>query len=106
MFDIHKKELEKLGYKVYSNKVTGPKGDVVASVNPYGTVESKDLEVLKVLKTSNKPKKVSKKPLIKDPEVEVVRARTESGEFVSDDPSTPDVNEAWVAKIKKKVAKK
>ena len=105
MFESHKKELEKLGYKVYSNKVTGPKGDVIASVNPYGTVESKDPAVLKALKTPIKPKKAAKKPSVKDPEVEVVRARTESGEFVSDDPFTPEVNEAWVAKIKKKVSK-
>jgi len=44
--------------------------------------------------------------VIKEVEVEVVRARTDSGELVADDPSTPEVNEAWVAKIKKKVAKK
>lgn len=83
MFESHKKELEKLGYKVYSNKVTGPKGDVIASVNPYGTVESKDPAVLKALKTPIKPKKAAKKLS-----------------------PTPEVNEAWVAKIKKKVAKK
>ena len=25
------------------------------------------------------------------------RARTKSGKFISDDPNTPDVNEAWVS---------
>jgi len=37
------------------------------------------------------------------------RARTKSGHFKSDDPSTPDVNEAYVGgkkKAKKKAAKK
>jgi len=29
------------------------------------------------------------------PEVAKVRARTETGKFKADDPSTPDVNEAW-----------
>ena len=28
--------------------------------------------------------------------VEPTRARTDKGEFVADDPVTPDVNEAWV----------
>jgi hypothetical protein len=28
-------------------------------------------------------------------DVEPTRARTETGKFVADDPSTPDVNEAW-----------
>ena len=28
-------------------------------------------------------------------EVEATRARDEKGQFIADDPSTPDVNEAW-----------
>ena len=35
-----------------------------------------------------------------------VRARNEKGQLMADDPSTPDVNEAWVVKTIKKVAKK
>ena len=31
-----------------------------------------------------------------------VRARTKSGHYVADDPSTPDVNEAWEVKTDKK----
>lgn len=50
MLDKVQKRLESLGYKVYTNKVTGPKGDVVASTNPYGTIETKDAKVLKILK--------------------------------------------------------
>lgn len=30
------------------------------------------------------------------PTPEPVRARNEKGHFISDDPTTPDVNEAWV----------
>lgn len=90
MFDIHKKELEKLGYKVYSDKITGAKGDVLASVNPYGRVETKEASILKVLATPpapvTKPKKTKKK----------TRARTEEGHFIADDPTTPDINEAWI----------
>jgi hypothetical protein len=35
-----------------------------------------------------------------------VRARTKSGSFKADDPTTPDVNEAWVVPPKKAPAKK
>jgi len=35
-----------------------------------------------------------------------VRARNEKGQLVGDDPSTPDVNEAWIVKTIKKVTKK
>jgi hypothetical protein len=42
-----------------------------------------------------------------DDAVEVLtRARDEKGAFIADDPSTPDVNEAWVKKVVKKVARK
>jgi len=35
-----------------------------------------------------------------------VRARNEKGQLVGDDPSTPDVNEAWTTKAIKKVTGK
>jgi hypothetical protein len=41
-------------------------------------------------------KKASKKPAATN--VEVERARDEEGQFVADDPATPDVDEAWVEK--------
>ena len=34
-------------------------------------------------------------------ETERVRARNEKGHYIKDDPSTPDVNEAWTTKPKK-----
>lgn len=34
--------------------------------------------------------------LLPQPEPDLVRARDEEGRFLPDDPSTPDVNEAWV----------
>ena len=36
----------------------------------------------------------------------MVRARDEDGQFIPDDPETPDVNEAWVVKTVKKAVKK
>ena len=40
-------------------------------------------------------------------ETELVRARNKKGRYVADDPSTPDINEAYTTvKVKKKKAKK
>ena len=38
--------------------------------------------------------------------VKKVRARNKKGQLMADDPSTPDVNEAWTTKIVKKVTRK
>lgn len=38
--------------------------------------------------------------------VEKVRARNDKGHYIADDPSTPDVNEAWTTKVVKKVTGK
>ena len=38
--------------------------------------------------------------------VKKVRARNKKGQLVGDDPSTPDVNEAWTTKVVKKVTAK
>jgi len=35
-----------------------------------------------------------------------VRARNKKGQLVGDDPSTPDVNEAWTTKVVNKVTRK
>lgn len=43
---------------------------------------------------------------VSEPEVEVVRARNAKGHLMADDPSTPDVNEAWTTRPKKKVTRK
>jgi len=40
---------------------------------------------------------------VKDTEEVKVRARNDKGQLVGDDPSTPDVNEAWTTKVVKKV---
>ncbi len=54
-----------------------------------------------------KEKKVAKREATTTPEVvtEMVRARSDKGHYISDDPSTPE-NEAWVEKPKKKAAPK
>ena len=97
--------------RIEGNRVIGPRGDVLAE-KIYGQWQTKEAAVLDFIKAQEKPKAKKKavaKPVAKpvaEPEVELVRARDENGHFVADDPSTPDVNEAWVAKIKKKVTGK
>ena len=55
----------------------------------------------------NPLKEVKKaEPVVKEivEETELVRARNEKGRYVADDPSTPDINEAYT-KVKKKKRK-
>lgn len=90
--------------KLEGNKIINHRGDVMAE-KVYGQWETKDAFVLDFIASLDKPKnKKVTKPIVEE-EVEVVRARDKDGQFVADDPSTPDVNEAWVARIKKKVKK-
>ena len=50
------------------------------------------------------PLKEGKKEAPVVEETELVRARNEKGRYVADDPSTPDINEAYT-KVKKKKRK-
>jgi hypothetical protein len=79
--------------RIVGNRVIGHMGDVLAE-KIYGQWDSKDPAVLDFIKANEN--KTTKK----------VRARTDEGQFIADDPSTPDVNEAWVVKTVKKVTKK
>jgi len=101
-FTIHKTKLEALGYVVESDIITTSRGDVMANINPYGEVSCKNEEVEAILnQVADKP---VKKEVTKE-EVELVRARNKKGQLIGDDSTTPEVNEAWVAKTKKKKSK-
>lgn len=91
-------------FKIVGDKITNHRGDVMAQ-KIRGKWETKEASVLEFIAGLDKPKKKTKKPVVEEQEVEVVRARDEDGKFIPDDPSTPEVNEAWVARIKKKVTK-
>ena len=116
----YQKALEAKGYRVDEHGyVWDSMGNQAAGEDNYGNVQSKDPNVnaicqeaeiglatkakTAVKKAVNKVKaKVEKKD-----DLEIVRARDENGHFIADDPSTPDVNEAYVVKTKaKKVVKK
>lgn len=90
--------------KIQGDIVISSRGDVLAQ-KVYGQWDSKDPAVLEFI--AKNTQKVSK-PKAEKPkeELEMVRARDEDGQFIADDPSTPDVNEAWVVKTVKKVTKK
>ena len=86
-YDKYKKELEAAGYKVEGGQVYDHMGNQAAGEDRFGQAWSKDVNLdAMIAEINSKPKKkVTKK----------VRARDEKGKLKADDPSTPDVNEAW-----------
>ena len=82
--------------KIDGDKVIDQYGAVLAEY-VHGEWHSKDPAVLEFVNSeSAKPK----------PETKKVRARNEDGTLKGDDPSTPDVNEAWTTKVVKKATGK
>jgi len=78
--------------KLEGDRVISRMGDVLAEkIN--GVWETKDPEVLTFIESTQV-------------ETKKVRARNEKGQLMADDPSTPDVNEAWTTKVIKKVTRK
>ena len=89
--------------KLEGNKVVDHIGTVLAE-KIRGEWHTKNPEVLEFIQEQEKAPK--KKAKVEETELEMVRARDENGHFIADDPSTPDVNEAWVVKTVKKATKK
>lgn len=89
----YEKAIEAAGFTVRGTTVYDHMGTEVAGVSRDGFwTKSNALDAILA-----QPIKV---------ETKKVRARTDEGHFIADDPSTPDVNEAWVVKAVKKVTKK
>tara|TARA_B100001939_G_scaffold90207_1_gene77288 strand:+ start:1289 stop:1531 length:243 start_codon:yes stop_codon:yes gene_type:complete len=78
--------------KLDGDKVIDQYGAVLAE-KIHGEWHSKDPAVLDFINNQ-------------DTETVKVRARNEKGQLMADDPSTPDVNEAWTTKVVKKVTGK
>tara|TARA_R100000426_G_C4802184_1_gene102984 strand:+ start:641 stop:877 length:237 start_codon:yes stop_codon:yes gene_type:complete len=76
--------------KIEDNKVVDQYGAVLAEYI-RGEWHTKDPAVLEFVQNTEEVK---------------VRARNDKGQLVGDDPSTPDVNEAWTTKVVKKATKK
>jgi len=92
--------------RLEGDKVLGPRGDVLAQKirGTWHTKEAKVLEFIKEQESAPKKKTPKKKAKVEE-ELVMERARDENGHFIADDPDT-EVNEAWVVKTIKKVAKK
>ena len=103
-FTDWKNELEACGYVVTEDVVRTKRGDVLAGKDPYGGYYVSDSRVQDII---SKPVTViAKAKAVVEDTLEMVRARDEKGNFIADDPSTTDVNEAWVVKTVKKAVKK
>lgn len=106
-FTDWKAELEANGYVVTEDLITTHRGDVLAGKDPYGGYFIADSRIQDIVSKKPAVKKAApKKKAISEEELEMVRARDGDGKFIPDDPSTPDVNEAWVVKTVKKAVKK
>ena len=119
MFNNKEKELNAAGYTVVDGQVLDASGGPVAGEAAYGDVWYADEHVEAIMAGEVMPSlttttagsasnqamvTVTEETTIVEPEeTEVVRARNAKGQLVGDDPSTPDINEAWTTKIKKKV---
>lgn len=91
----YKTKLEEHGYTVTTDNVTTRMGDVLDAFDPYGSHWCVDSKVSEIL---------SEDITVEEVVVEKVRARTDRGYYVKDDPSTPE-NEAWTTKAVKKIKK-
>lgn len=119
MFNNKEKELNAAGYTVVDGQVLDASGGPVAGEAAYGDVWYADEHVEAIMAGEVMPSlttatagSASNQAMVTVTEettiveTEVVRARNAKGQLVGDDPSTPDINEAWTTKIKKRVTGK
>lgn len=92
-FKKYEKELNKAGYTIFGDMVSNSRGDVVGQMDPYGAFHYSDDEMAKIICEAMRAEE--EKPVKKKTVTKKKRARDEDGHFKADDPSTPDVNEAW-----------
>lgn len=119
MFNNKEKELNAAGYTIAGGQVLDASGGPVAGEAAYGDVWYADEHVEAIMAgevmpslTTTTAGSASNQAMVTVTEettiveTEVVRARNAKGQLVGDDPSTPDINEAWTTKIKKRVTGK
>ena len=119
MFNSKEKELNAAGYTIAGGQVLDASGGPVAGEAAYGDGWYADEHVDAIMAgevmpslTTSTAGSASNQAMVTVTEettiveTEVVRARNAKGQLVGDDPSTPDINEAWTTKIKKRVTSK
>lgn len=102
-FKKYEKELNKAGYFIHGDMISNSRGDVVGQMDPYGEFHYSDEAMALVICAAMRACLCDKcgcevcecKPVKKAAPKKKKRARDEDGHFKADDPSTPDVNEAW-----------
>lgn len=105
-FKKYEKELNEAGYFIHGDMVANCRGDVVGQMDPYGEFHYSDDVMAKVICEAMQVELIDavvavekeNKPVLAklaEPKKKKKRARDEDGHFKADDPSTPDVNEAW-----------
>ena len=92
-FKKYEKELNKAGYFIHGDMVANSRGDVVGQMDPYGEFHYSDEAMALIICTAMR--REQEVPAKVAPKKKKKRARDEDGHFKADDPSTPDVNEAW-----------
>ena len=96
-FKKYEKALKAAGYRLNGKGVYDARGNHAALEDRFGTAYINDVRIKDIIaaeesKVLNKVKKTVKKAT---PKLKKVRARNADGTLRADDPSTPDVNEAW-----------
>lgn len=101
-FQNYKDALEKAGFTVTdAGEVINADGTTVAGEDRFGNAYCKDPNVFDICRIEEErrlaapAKPAPKKKAPSKTKVKKVRARNEDGTLKADDPSTPDVNEAW-----------
>ena len=100
IFTDNKSNLEAKGFVVQDdNTVLGPNGQPAAGMDAYGQLWFKEEEIEAICNNE------VVEPIVSPEVIEkvLVRARSNKGHYIKDDPTT-EVNEAWIFK-KKKVRK-
>jgi len=97
-FKKYEKALKAAGYRLNGKGVYDARGNCAAMEDRFGTAYINDVRIKNIItaeesKVLNKVKKTVKKAV--KPKLKKVRARNADGTLRGDDPSTPDVNEAW-----------
>ena len=101
IFTDNKSNLEAKGFVVQDdNTVLGPNGQPAAGMDAYGQLWFKEEEIEAICNNE------VVEPIVSPEVIEeiLVRARSNKGHYIKDDPTT-EVNEAWTTKKKSKKGK-
>ena len=96
-FNKYEKALTKAGYRLNGKNVYDSRGNHAALEDRFGNAYINDPKIKALLEAEDSKPIAKVKEAVKKvtPKLKKVRARNADGTLRADDPSTPDVNEAW-----------